>query len=264
MNAPIEIRPKTIGGSDAQRIWKGDWISLWEEKTGRAEPADLSDVFRVQLGIHTEQFHLDWIKSHHGHSNMMPPAGNGIYTHPNCAWAHVSPDAVLAGPTKDIPVEVKHTNARMDVWESASYYSAQLQHAMAIMDAPQILFSAICGNEAPKPVWIDRDDNFIAELVSREAAFWDYVERDERPGDQEVGTATVACLREVDMGKNNAWVNTASQITDIHPKHAEMEKSLKSLKEEIKGLVPEDARRAFGAGVNVSRNTKGALVLTVK
>ena len=39
-----------IGGSDMRRIMEGDWISLWEEKTGRKKPDDLSDVLPVQLG----------------------------------------------------------------------------------------------------------------------------------------------------------------------------------------------------------------------
>ena len=53
-------RPKTIGGSDAIRIMEGDWHSLWLEKTGRAEPADLTWVLPVQLGILTEELNKKW------------------------------------------------------------------------------------------------------------------------------------------------------------------------------------------------------------
>ena len=34
-------RLKTLGGSDAIRIMEGDWHTLWLEKTGRQEPANL-------------------------------------------------------------------------------------------------------------------------------------------------------------------------------------------------------------------------------
>ena len=44
-------RPKTLGGSDAVRIMEGDWHTLWKEKTGRQEPANLDRVLPVQLGI---------------------------------------------------------------------------------------------------------------------------------------------------------------------------------------------------------------------
>ena len=42
-----------IGGSDATRLYEGDWYQLWSEKVGETEPADLSDVLPVQMGVHT-------------------------------------------------------------------------------------------------------------------------------------------------------------------------------------------------------------------
>ena len=49
-----------IGGSDATRLYEGDWYQLWSEKVGETLPADLSDVLPVQLGIHTEPFNILW------------------------------------------------------------------------------------------------------------------------------------------------------------------------------------------------------------
>ena len=54
-------RANGIGGSDAMRIMSGDWNSLYREKLGIDEPADLSNVFKVQLGTWTESFHLQWL-----------------------------------------------------------------------------------------------------------------------------------------------------------------------------------------------------------
>mgnify|MGYP003125020012 FL=1 len=48
MEVAMEDRKKYIGGSDACRIISGDWIKLWEEKTGRTEPEDLSKKLAVQ------------------------------------------------------------------------------------------------------------------------------------------------------------------------------------------------------------------------
>ena len=42
-----------IGGSDLYNIMQGNWHDLWLVKTGRKEPEDLSQVFRVQLGAFT-------------------------------------------------------------------------------------------------------------------------------------------------------------------------------------------------------------------
>ena len=49
-----------IGGSDMRRIMEGDWISLWEEKTGRKKPDDLSDVLPVTAWLihRTVQYQL--------------------------------------------------------------------------------------------------------------------------------------------------------------------------------------------------------------
>ena len=49
-----------IGGSDATRLYEGDWYQLWSEKVGETEPAELSDVLPVQMGVHTEPFNIGW------------------------------------------------------------------------------------------------------------------------------------------------------------------------------------------------------------
>ena len=48
--------------SDATRLYQGNWYELWQEKTGETEPADLTDVLPVQMGIHTEDFNIKWFE----------------------------------------------------------------------------------------------------------------------------------------------------------------------------------------------------------
>jgi predicted phage-related endonuclease len=50
----MKDRRKSLGGSDANRIMRGDWHTLWLEKTGRKEPDDLSENLPVQIGLATE------------------------------------------------------------------------------------------------------------------------------------------------------------------------------------------------------------------
>ena len=45
-----------IGGSDCVKIMQGNWLELWQVKTGRIEPEDLSRNIAVQMGIQTEEF----------------------------------------------------------------------------------------------------------------------------------------------------------------------------------------------------------------
>ncbi|BAQ87774.1 putative phage-type endonuclease (TIGR03033) [uncultured Mediterranean phage uvMED] len=55
-------RKQGIGGSDATKLYNGEWHTLWLEKTGDAEPLDLSHVLPVQMGIHTEPFNIQWFE----------------------------------------------------------------------------------------------------------------------------------------------------------------------------------------------------------
>lgn len=57
-----EQRRKGIGGSDAMKIMSGDWLTLWEEKTGRAAAQDLSDVLPVVMGAWTEPLNRYWFE----------------------------------------------------------------------------------------------------------------------------------------------------------------------------------------------------------
>ena len=59
-------RMKGLGGTDAKKIMEGEWTKLWNEKTGRSKPDDLSKIFKVQLGIHTESFNLEWLEQEMG------------------------------------------------------------------------------------------------------------------------------------------------------------------------------------------------------
>ena len=55
-----------IGGSDCVKIMQGRWLELWQQKTGRSEPEDLSRNIAVQLGIWTEDFNIKWFEHEYG------------------------------------------------------------------------------------------------------------------------------------------------------------------------------------------------------
>ena len=64
---PINIKKKvdrnlSLGGSDSNRLMRGDGLILWQEKIGLVKPADLSKILPVQLGIATESINLDWLE----------------------------------------------------------------------------------------------------------------------------------------------------------------------------------------------------------
>src|SRR6516165_5013235 len=58
-----------IGGSDARIIMGKDeaaLLRLWQEKRGKAEPADLSGNLLVQLGLATEELNRPWYEANTG------------------------------------------------------------------------------------------------------------------------------------------------------------------------------------------------------
>ena len=54
----------SIGGSDAGAIVAGgeEWRRLWQQKTGRAQDDDLSNVLAVMMGHATEPFNRYWVE----------------------------------------------------------------------------------------------------------------------------------------------------------------------------------------------------------
>ena len=59
------LRKNRITGSRVAKLVTGseaDMLALWEIMTGRREEDDLSNVWPVYLGSHTEDLHLNWLE----------------------------------------------------------------------------------------------------------------------------------------------------------------------------------------------------------
>ena len=67
--------------------------------------------------------------------------------------------------------------------------------------------------------------------------------------------ARIEAVRIVDMGGSNAWAEFAAVFTRTRDAHLEHENA----KAELKGLMPKDAREAFGHGVRAKRSKSGAV-----
>ena len=67
--------------------------------------------------------------------------------------------------------------------------------------------------------------------------------------------ATIDAVRIVDMAESNSWAEFASLFCRTHGPFLEHEKS----KAELKRLMPEDAKEAFGHGIRARRSKSGAV-----
>lgn len=255
-------RSRGLGGTDAMRIAKGDWRTLYNEKVGLADPVDLSDVFPVQLGIHTEPLHRRWFAKKTGFDVV---DGEPFYTHAEHDFMFAHIDGWL--PQQETFVEFKHSNARATLREKARYYMPQLQHYMAVLGTHRAYFSVIMGNAEPEWCLVDRNDSFIDELIQMEQSFWWHVtERvppEIEPSGQATKLATIAAdtlidgLRTIDMTRHNEWASHVADWKATVEAAAQNETAAKA----IKALVPEDAAECFGGGVVVRRDRRGRLSL---
>src|SRR3954471_20188448 len=65
----------------------------------------------------------------------------------------------------------------------------------------------------------------------------------------------IEAVRTVDMSESNSWAEFAGVYCRTRPAFAEHEKA----KSELKALVPEDAKEAYGHGVRAKRSKSGAI-----
>ena len=83
-----------IGGSDATRLYEGDWYQLWSEKVGETPPADLSDVLPVQMGVATENFNISWFIKQTGNKVIRQ---QDFLKHPKYDYMYAHIDGVVEG-----------------------------------------------------------------------------------------------------------------------------------------------------------------------
>lgn len=245
-------RAQGIGGSDAKRIMEGDWHALWLEKTGRAEPEDLSNVLQVQLGTWTEPFNLHWFSRQTGKgvSTGMAAVVHGEHTFIRCnldGWCDAD-EAV---------VEAKHVSAFDKPDAVVSRYYPQLQHMMAVTGADVAYLTVIYGNNKHEWYQVERDADYLAELIERERAFWWHVEQDEAPDNPDAVQASISLddMREADMTGNNQWADLAATWLDTR----DAAKRFKDAEKDIKAQVEADVKLAHGHGIKVTRSKNGAL-----
>jgi predicted phage-related endonuclease len=257
-------RSQGLGGTDAQHLLARDWGELYDLKTGAAQPPDLSNVFKVQLGLYTEPLHADWFTRLTGLTTVEPQP---FYVHPEIPWMYCHLDRWV--PAQGLSLELKHTYGGATLRDVARYYAGQLTHQMLVLGKNRAWLSMIAGNAEPEQALVELDSGFAARLLDLEHRFWWHVEHRIRPditpvGEQEqvlalVPTIRVNGLRSYDMaaGGNNLWAECAGTFLatlDAHRRHEAAEK-------ELKALTPDDAEQATGHGVTVKRDKRGRLTV---
>jgi predicted phage-related endonuclease len=261
LKKPAAVGRRTfIGGSDARIIMGSDeaaLIRLWEEKRGEVEPEDFSRNLVVQLGRATEDLNRQWFERNTGQA--IKDVQRRI-RHPVIRWM---------GATLDGRVEA--TGAVFEAkfmlpWSfseegAAEKHMAQLQHNMWVVNARMAALSIITGGGKWVEIALSADPLYQHLLITAERKFWRCVETGDPPRlfGIETPRPRLAAVRIVDMSTSNAWAEFASMFRRTQEAFGEHEQS----KIELKGLMPEDAKEAFGHGVRAKRSKSGAVSFEV-
>ena len=249
-------RRSFIGGSDARIIMGADetaLVRLWREKRGEIEPEDFSGNLIVQLGRVTEDLNRQWFERNTGQA--VGDVQRRI-RHPVNRWM---------GATLDGRIEA--TGAVFEAkfmlpWSfseevAAAKHMAQLQHNMWVVNAKMAALSIITGGGKWVEIAFSADPLYQHLLITAERKFWRCVETGEPPRlfGIDPPRPRLAAVRVVDMSASNSWAEFAAIFRNTRQAFLDHEKS----KAELKELMPEDAKEAFGHGVRAKRSKSGAV-----
>jgi len=246
-----------IGGSDCVKIMQGDWLDLWQIKTGRKESDDLSRNLAVQMGVHTEDFHLRWFEQERGvkltgHQTEFKADIGGI----PCVG---TVDAML---DRNI-IEAKHTNSYNTLSKATEYYMPQLQMYMHLADVEGAYLTCIFGNSEWDFVHVARDEEYFNSMWAVVSDFWDNVVRDEEP--IAVYTPSLSVdripLDEMvarDATHDNAFVDAA--VTYIQG--YEQNRTWENAKKDLKNMVADNEREVYCDYLTIKRDKRGSLRIT--
>jgi predicted phage-related endonuclease len=245
-----------IGGSDARIIMGQDekaLIRLWQEKRGEVGPEDLSANLIVQLGVVTEDLNRVWYERNTGHAIT---SVQSRVKHPVISWMAATLDGMVT--ETGAVYEAKF----MLPWSfsegaAAEKHMAQLQHNMWVTNARAAALSIITGGGKWVEIAIAADPLYQHLLLTAEKKFWRRVQSGDRPHLFGVvpPKPRIEGVRIVDMAASNSWADFAALFCSTRSAFLEHERA----KTELKGLMPEDAKEAFGHGVRAKRSKSGAV-----
>jgi predicted phage-related endonuclease len=259
MLSPDQIRQRDgkLTASRVACLMTGDEekiLNLWRELVG--DPAfveeDLSDVWPVQLGAHTESLNLDWYERRTG--KQLTRRGE-VVVHPEFPWAACTLDA-----WDDIvpaPVEAKHVGGYEKTGTIIARYCPQAHWIMMVTGAQKCVFSIIEAAREPIIEFVEYDEAYGKELWERACAFMVCVGTLTPPVALPAVAAPVKPEKTYDFTGNNEWgANAATWITT-----RSAAKDFEAATKALKAIIPADAIKCSGHGITVSRSKIGSLTI---
>ena len=249
----LDMRKKYIGASDAPVIM-GDCkfklndgrvktpYTLWQEKLGLLDTSINNSA--VEYGKRMEEPARQVYQQMTG--TIMQPA---VIFHSEIEFMMASLDGLSAN--KDFAIEIKMANAEdHEMCKSQKIpqkYYAQLQHQLACTGHSMMHYFSFHKGEGII-VEVNRDENYLSEMIQKEKDFWTCVENFEAPPISHVDFRV--------MDKD--WEKMASDLKVIKEKISNDKKVEKSLEESLK-LAADNESCYFGNFVYEKILAKGTV-----
>lgn len=252
--AQREARKGKITASRVGCLMRGDRDEIfryWEELTGQREEDDLSRVWVVRLGERTEELNLDWYEI-----DKSPVTRRGeVVVHPFIPWAACTLDGWI--DLLGCPIQAKHVSGREPFEITAERYTAQLHWEMSCTGATQAALSVIRGNDEPRIAFMRRDLVYSNELLRRATKFYESVQTRTTPVVLPPAPPPQSEWKDYDMSGHDEWRRPAAQWLQVQGAI----ETAKDAEKILKAQVPDDARKAWGCGVRITRDSARRLYL---
>lgn len=252
--AQLKARDGKLTASRVGVLMSGDEakvLSLWKEMLGLEEPADLSDVWPVRLGETTEKLNLAWYA--HKQSTSISREEQVVIGKPD--WMACTLDGWDVH--RGCPIECKHVGGRESLETIIARYMPQVTWQMLVTETKECALSVIMGANEPIVEMIPLNDEYAKELMTRAQSFMLAVQTLTPPVILAPVEPPVIPVKEYDFNGDPDWQLLALRWTQSYG----AAQIAKECEKAIKDLVPQDAKKAFGAGIVVTRNRAGAMAL---
>lgn len=241
----LKIRGHHIRGSDAGSIVAGgeEWPRLWEVKTERAKPEDLSGVLRVMMGLATEKLNQYWFELQTG---RIVERVQEFQQHPTMSFMGCLLDGVST-TSQGHPAawQAKHVGKHGEQLEIR--YTAQGTHEALCLGVDHYILSTFVGNSRWELGEYAIKPSFAGAYLERCKQFWSYVLADRPPPENipPLGVPRPRELRKVVLEDRDRqrWPNWGASMADLiadwaytkpaHDRHM-------ATRAEIVELCPED------------------------
>ena len=253
----LRLRDGKVTASFAPYLMAGDEAKIlreWKRLIGADdyEPEDLSDSWPVNFGSWVEPFALDW---HERKTGRVLSRRGEVVVHPAMPHVCCTLDALRADDRTVIDCKAPGMWRKLD--DVCAQYVPQMIVQRGCLTADNAALLIVHGGSEPVEFPIVWDAAYEAAVWQRIAWFWDCVTDLVPPVAIAPVMAPVPVVNTYDMAESNAWADKAASWV----KNKAAAKAFKDTEAEIKLLVPADAVRAHGHGLNVTRAKNGAITI---